>query len=133
MDPHPRAGWVADWKIEDRFGYLAPGADVHLRSTDLTEDARAYTAESWTVRNATSTEQFWIPAIMVRREAAQGPLTSTFVSVLEPYEGKPFIAGIRRLPAAEPVLEITLADGRKDVVSAGRTVTFKRVPAGAPR
>jgi len=59
---------------------------MHLRYTDLTNGAQAFTCESWTVRNASSTEQFWIPTVMVRRQAKQEPLASTFVSILEPYE-----------------------------------------------
>ena len=128
-DPRPRPAWSVDWAVEDRFGYREPGAAVHLRYTDLTADAEAYTAESWTVRNATSTEQYWIPTVVVRRRSSEGPLTSTFVSVLEPYEGQRFVREIRRLPEAgdETVaIEVRLADGRRDVIRSARTLEFTR-------
>ncbi len=120
------SGWTADFKIEDRYKYLAPGAGVHLRYTDLTTGADAYTAESWTVRNATSTEQFWIPTLVTRRQSKDAPLASTFVAVLEPCGKQSRIRGIRRLKLeteqgagygdANVAVEVTLADGRRDVL-----------------
>lgn len=98
-DPRPPENWSADFLIEDRLGYLPPGAQVRLRYTDLTREAEAMTCESWTVRNATSTEQFWIPTVITRRAAAEGgELASTFAGVLEPYETRPRLRTIRRLP-----------------------------------
>ncbi len=120
------AGWTADFKIEDRYKYLAPDAQVHLRYTDLTSNADAYTAESWTVRNLTSTDQFWIPTLVTRRQSKDKPLASTFVAVLEPSGKQSRIRGIRRLKLenaqgvaygdANVAVEITLADGRRDVL-----------------
>jgi hypothetical protein len=120
------AGWTADFKIEDRYHYLPPGAEVHLGYTDLTSNADAYTAESWTVRNATSTEQFWIPTLVTRRQSKDAPLASTFVSVLEPWGGESRIRSIRRLKLETPqgavygdanvAVEVTLADGRRDIL-----------------
>ena len=126
MDPHPSPGWSVDWKVEDKYGYLPAGSDVHLRYTDLTTGGRAYTLESWTVRSPTSTEEFWIPTVMTRRE---GP-ASTFVSVLEPYEKARILGNIRRLALpddGDAAVEIELADGGKDVVAAmGGELTFFR-------
>jgi hypothetical protein len=125
VDPKPQPGWTATWKIEDRLGYLPQGAEVRLRHTDLTREAQAYTCERWTVRNATSTEQFWIPTILTRRQSSHGPLTSTFVAVLEPYERQPRLRSIRRLDLETPggkklgdshvAIELSLDDGRRDV------------------
>ncbi|MEN6535813.1 MAG: heparinase II/III family protein, partial [Bryobacteraceae bacterium] len=120
------AGWTADFKIEDRYKYLAPDAEVHLHYTDLTSKADAYTAESWTVRNLTSTDQFWIPTLVTRRQSKDQPLASTFVAVLEPSGKQSRIRGIRRLKLentqgmaygdANVAVEVTLADGRRDVL-----------------
>lgn len=120
------AGWTADFKIEDRYHYLPRGAEVHLRYTDLTSNADAYTAESWTVRNATSTEQFWIPTLVTRRQSQDAPLASTFVSVLEPCGRESRIRSMRRLKLETPqgavygdanvAVEVTLADGRRDIL-----------------
>ncbi|HZT29974.1 MAG TPA: heparinase II/III family protein [Bryobacteraceae bacterium] len=125
VDRHPEPGWSVDWKVEDRYHYLPAGADVHLRYTDLTEGAQAYTAESWTVKDASSAEEYWIPTVITRRQAQQGPLASTFVGVFDPYEGAPQIGAIRRLPLETPAgapypeanvaIEIRLARGGTDV------------------
>jgi hypothetical protein len=64
--------------------------------------------------------------VLVRRRAEQAPLASTFVGVLEPYEGESNLAKIRRLELqdarGEPCsdgdvgIEIQLAEGRRDVL-----------------
>jgi hypothetical protein len=132
-DPKPRPGWSADWKIEDRFGYSPVVRDLHVRLTDLTADAAAIVAESW-VSVASSYDalaEAWIPTVMVRRRGETEPLASTFVGIIEPYEGSPLIKAVRRLPVrpsaglgspgSAVVLEVRLADGRRDIlVSLGR-------------
>ncbi len=126
-DPGPAPGWSVDWAIDDRHGLLPPGRDVHLRYTDLTEGAEASTAEGWVVAGIyDSSKELWIPRLMVRRKAETAPLRSTFVAVIEPYEGASRIASIRRLPLQGPgpsagpdnhvAVEITLADGRRDLL-----------------
>ena len=63
----------------------------------------------------------WRPTLLVRRQAPAGEtLQSLFVSVIEPFNGKPSITKVERLPLeqADPAavaLGITFADGRKDV------------------
>ncbi len=133
-DPAAKPGWSVDWTIEDRFGYLPPGKKVHLRYTDLTLAAEAILAEGWV--NAAlfdKNAETWIPRVLVRRRAAQGPLGSTFVAVLEPFDEQPNLASVRRLgvvvgggpreladqKAGDHVgVEIRLADGRRDVLVA---------------
>ena len=128
-DPNPRPGWSVDWKIEDRYKYLPPGSDIHLRYTDLTTGAQAITAEGWVVPGLFNiNEEVWIPSIVTRRTADKPPLASTFVSVMEPYEAKSKIAGICRLPLEtskgitypDPnvAVEIKLVDGRRDLILA---------------
>lgn len=128
-DEQPAPGWHADWKVEDRYGYLDANRDIHLRYTDLTQGAQAYIAEAWVaLRGYGGNETDWIPRVMVRRESDTGPLASTFVGVIEPYEDRPAISGIRRLSVeredgpvpwdADVAVEIELADGRRDVILA---------------
>jgi len=130
-DTAAKPGWSADWKIEDRYGYLPHKADVHLRYIDLTSDAEVSIAEGWVAatRSAYSSKtQDWIPRIMVRRRADQAPLASTFVAVLEPYDSQSNIRNVRRFrlrggdglewPDAHVGLEVQLADGRKDLIIA---------------
>jgi hypothetical protein len=123
-DPAPQPGWSVDWKIEDRYKLLPPDSDIHLRCTDLTAGAKALAAEAW-VSLGGFNEEAWIPCVIVRRQASEGPLASTFVTIIEPYERASNIAGVRRLaletPEAVPyqeqnaAVEIQLADGRCDL------------------
>lgn len=126
VDPAPRPGWSADWKVEDRYQFLPPDSDIHLRYTDLSFDVQAFTAEAWvSAGNYNTNQEAWIPRIMVRRQANEGPLASTFVSVIEPYEGTSSIAQIRRLtletndgqmyPEPNVAIEIQLDDGFCDL------------------
>jgi hypothetical protein len=127
IDPSPAPGWSADWKIEDRFRLLPAGSDVHLRHIDLTNSAQAGTCEAWiSVTGFGSNEETWIPRLMVRRQSAEAPLSSTFVAVIEPHERKPSIVRARRLvlqtrdaqpfPDGNVAVEVELADGRKDLL-----------------
>ena len=94
-DAQPAPGWTADWAITDHLRYLAEPADIHLRHTELTRGAEAETAEAWVyVPQYGGTAEAWIPSVLVRRRAAQAPLSSTFVGVLEPYEGKPKLGAV---------------------------------------
>jgi len=125
-DSNPQPGWSVDWTIEDRYKLIDPPRPVRLRYTDLTTVAEAWTCEGWVTQGLyDSSVETWIPRVMVRRRAEQGPLQSTFVAVIEPYEDAPAIATVRRLPlvaeggAPYPdacvALEITLEDGRRDL------------------
>ncbi len=125
-DAKPPAVWSVDWKIDDYLHYLAPDRELHVRYTDLTPGSEVLTAEGWVaVGLYGGTADAWIPRLMVRRRAEQAPLSSTFVSVIEPYEKQPQIARIRRLalttgeglpcPDSDVALEIQLADGCRDV------------------
>jgi oligo-alginate lyase len=121
-DRRPAPGWGVDWKVEDKHGYLDRSRDLHLRYTDLTRGAEAYTAESWTVASATSSTEYWIPTIVARRHAESGPLESTFVSLLDPYEGQPQLRRAVRLDREgdpDVRVEVELAGGLRDVLTSG--------------
>ena len=125
----PPNAWTVDWAVDDHLKYLAPGRAVHFRYTDLTGDGDVISAEGWVaVGLYGGTADAWIPRVMVRRRASQGPLTSTFVGLLEPVEGTPQVKSVRRIQLQRPdgtgsderdvALEIQLADGRRDVLIA---------------
>ena len=134
---HATPGWSADWRLDDRHG-VRPEEEVHLRYVDLSEGVAAYVTEAWVSlgcdeRNA----EAWIPRLLVRRTGAV-PLTSTFVGVLEPYAGASRIARVRRLPLktasgepcqdAQVAVEVTLTDGRRDLILA---LDAERAPEAA--
>jgi len=131
-DPTAVPGWSADWQIEDRYGLLAEPSDIHLRYTDLTIGAEACTCEAWIVAGIyNSLDEAWIPRLMLRRKADEGPLETTFVSIIEPCQGQSNIASIRRLPLQardgrvsgdeNVAIEVVLADGRRDVLFSADT------------
>lgn len=125
-DPRPAPGWSVDWELEDVYGYTPEGKKVHVRYTDLTEDAEASLAEGWVDIGQYGSESRWIPRVMVRRTAQQAPLASTFVSTIDPYEGEPNVQTVTRAAATTPagaplpegcvVLKIERKDGAKDLL-----------------
>ncbi len=135
VDPNPELGWSVDWVIEDRRGYLEPRTPVHLRYTDLTRDAEAHLCEGWICAdNYESTEEAWIPRVMTRRRSQEGELESTFVAVIEPYRERPSIEHIERLPEPYVTVDLTLTDGRRDLIvlddpEGGEALSALRRPA----
>lgn len=129
LDPAARPGWFVDWKVEDRLKLLDKPRDIHLRYSGLTEDAAAGLAEAWMVAGSFSGgDEIWIPRVVVRRQnrADKEPLRSTFVGLLQPYEGRPFIESVNRLGVLTPdgaplgdthaAVTVKLADGRRDIL-----------------
>lgn len=127
-DTGPQPGWSVDWAIDDQHKRAVPGPDVHVKYTDLTPDARVSTCEAWVSLGVITNKEAWIPEIIVRRESDTEPLASTFVAVIEPYYKHSSMTAIRRLPLESPkgdaypesslAVEVTLADGRRDVLIA---------------
>ena len=131
LDPSPGPGWIVDWTAEDRYNALdtsKKNRKVHLRYIDLTTGARALTCEAWVGSGFNTAEESWIPCIAAMRQSREAPLASTFLSVIEPYEGKSAVKAVRRLPLetlsgapypdSHVAVEIVLADGRTDLIAA---------------
>lgn len=143
-DPSPEPGWSVTWDIKDEHNYLPPGTPVHLRYTDLTRDAEAYTCEAWIVNGTyRSGKEVWIPRVKVRRHDPEGDLESMFVAVIEPYGATSNIKGIRRLSVTDSkgaeltdlfvAVEVRLVDGNRDllvssVAEPGGKAPILRVP-----
>jgi oligo-alginate lyase len=129
-NPAP-GGWGIDWKVEDKYEYLPAGREVHLRYTDLTRATEAMSAESWTVASAFSTTEYWIPTAISRRRSETPGLESTFVTLLDPYEGKPQIRRATRVERdgeADVRVEVQLENGQRDrLVSGPKRVAWERV------
>jgi len=112
---------------------------VRLRLFDLTENAEAFLCEGWVALGINTTEEAWIPRLMIRRRG-NAPLASTFIAVLVPFEGNQSpVVSVRRLTLQTPdgtpygdanvALEITHADGSKDLVVAMDTENpLKQLP-----
>ncbi len=128
-DPAPAPGWIADWEVEDRYGYLSAPRDIHLRYLDVTTGAGASTCEGWVVEGSyNSTQDTWIPRLLIRRTAEEEPLASTFAGIIHPYDTAPEVVEARRLPLTTPdgtpygdafvAVEVLLADGCRDLLIA---------------
>ena len=126
-DPAPSMGWSVDWTVEDRYQVLPSPQNIHLRYTDLTTSTAASLAECWIDSGLFGGKEEWIPRLMIRRQQAQAPLHSCFVSIWEPYEDAPAIQSLRRMDWEEGrekamredsgVLEMNLTDGRRHLLA----------------
>jgi hypothetical protein len=121
------AFWSATWQIQDRYKAGSKGKAVQMRYTDLTDVTQVLVGETWVVGgqygNTTDSDQLWIPCLISRRQGT-ALLSSTFVSVLEPFSGESAIQQIRRLPLEangapsgpdNVAIEITLKNGMRDL------------------
>lgn len=142
-DSAAKPGWSVDWSIEDRYEYLPKDKIVHLKYTDLTKDAEASLCEAWVDTGIYGEASCWIPRVMVRRKAGTAPLESTFVSVVEPYEGASKIKAIRNIPLeqnGQPApasivgVEVIRVNGKSDVIvvnESGEVCTVKGTTSDA--
>ena len=104
-DTADKAGTRVTMADEDAEVYLGEGP-VPARGGDRVERETIY--------------NYWRPALMVRRQAAEGQtLQSLFVAAIEPFDGNPQIVNVERLPLRMPSLDavavrVTFAGGRAD-------------------
>ena len=131
-DPQPQMPWSVEWQVEDRLKLLPEGTAIRFRYTDLSEGAEAGLCESWiTTGNYNLRSEAWIPKAIARRRTdpdSDEPLASTFIGVMQTYEGEPTVRNIQRhrITDAEGkaagdthvCIECELADGRRDVIVA---------------
>ena len=137
-DTTPTEGWVAEWTLDDRAGLAPAGSCLHLRYTDLSRGVEAGICESWACyATYTQKEEVWLQRPWLRRRASSGSgtLASTFAGLLEPRDGEPAVASVRRVDdgdgsrADEPIeLHIQLTSGSSDhvMVTAGGGVCVER-------
>ncbi|MBN2089422.1 heparinase II/III family protein [candidate division KSB1 bacterium] len=127
-DASPDEGWSVTWHLKDFYKYLPQNAAVHLRYTDLTRKVSAAIAETWIAFGFSNSQVEWLPSLMIRNQGEKGPLATTFLGVIEPFEEASNIKSIKRLDLfsrdntkysdMNAALEITFIDGRKDLILA---------------
>ncbi len=128
LDSTPQQGWFVDWAIEDFYEYLPEGTDIHLRVTDLTPNIEAALSECWIdVGQNFGGAEHWVSRLMTRRKTDAAPLSTCFVSILEPYEKTRRIEKIKRLPLQNKdgvpldeksgLIVLDLANGRKHTIA----------------
>lgn len=124
-DRKPGSQFTLDWKAEQ--GYRGLKGDVHLRLHALTPVDDVALADGDPPQNKPGNPRRLGYALLHR--AGKG-LSSTFVSVIEPYQDKPVIRSVKRVDGGGPdarqvALRIELADGSVDHIlydAAGRGI-----------
>ena len=130
FDAEAQPGFTVDWAIDDILGYDEAERDVHLKYTDLTTGAMAYTFDAWTKIDTYDNDKHTTTSRLatVRRAEEGEALESTFVGVIEPYEGASNIASVTRLdvkdadgnvlPDSHVAVEVVLQNGDRDLIIA---------------
>ena len=114
-DSAPPASFVLDWKAEQ--GYRGLQGDVHLRLHVLNRYDDVALADGDPPQNKPGNPQRLGYALLHRGGDTLNTLTSTFVSVIEPYRDQPLIKSVTRLDDGNDgyvALQIELMDGRVD-------------------
>jgi oligo-alginate lyase len=119
-DDAPKAEWWVDWSLQAGYRGATKADEIHLRLWDVSGADDVVLANGEPPQNKAGNPR-WIRYCLAHRKGQD--LTSTFVSVVEPYKGSPVISGVERLGiAGKPVhggpvaLRISLADGRQHTV-----------------
>jgi hypothetical protein len=122
-DKNPPASFTLDYKAEDRRKRIAPDGDPHLRLTCLTACSEVALAHGDPPQNKKGNPRNLAYAVLTRTAPAAQPLESLFVTVIEPYDAKPFVASARQAPIVSGpkdqmvgAVEVTLADNRVDTI-----------------
>jgi len=96
-------GWTARWTFEDFYGLLQDTRPRGMTYTDLTEGAAAGRSEAWiSTGGYDTTEEQWIPRLVVQCASEDAPLASTFVSIYEPHIGSGPLLTARKLTVTAP-------------------------------
>lgn len=102
LDPAPEAGWEGRWVFDGHYGRLSLAKPVGLAYIDFTNDAAAGRSEAWVnIGGYETSEEHWLPRIVVQRKSAEAPLgQSTFVGLYEPFRGLGPRLTAERLPVS---------------------------------
>ncbi|MBT3382032.1 MAG: heparinase [Lentisphaerae bacterium] len=119
-DAAPPSEWSIDWRLQAGYRGATKADNIHLRLWDVSGVDDVALANGEPPQNKSGNPR-WIRYCLARRKGRN--LTSTFVSVVEPYRDAPAIVAVERLgipgkPAhGGPVaLQIRLADGSQHTV-----------------
>lgn len=115
-DQTPPAQFMLDWKAEAGYRGLTENDDIHLRMYALTPSQDVALADGDPPQNKPGNPKK-LGYLLMHRSAPN--LSSTFVSVFEPYKKSPFIKSVKRLDdgkGTEISLQVELADGTFDYI-----------------
>lgn len=116
----PGPGWWLDWQVKDTFDVRRAKGQVHLRLMHLSaaDEVVVAVGEPAPQKDGIRSMHY----LLARREAkGKAPLSSTFVSVIEPYEDERVLGPTRREPfgregAEDVALSVDLTGGQRDII-----------------
>jgi len=118
-DNAPMPSWTVDWHVPDGYRGARAADSIHLRYHHLTQEDEVALAHGDPPQNKPGNPRR-LRYVLARHQGDEG-LTSTFVSLYEPYREQPLISSVQRLAAGEDTegfegvaLRIELADGATD-------------------
>ena len=121
-DTQPPAAFIVDWKAQAGYRGVTDRDDVHLRYHGFNELADVALGDMEPPQNKQGNPR-WLRYLLAHR--AGQDLASTFVGLLEPYQGRPAIQAAERLEvvaapegACPAAIKVTLADGTIDYLMA---------------
>ncbi len=114
------ASYTVDWTAEDNRGRIRAGHEPHLRLHALTPCDEVALGSGQPAPNQPGN----LPSLRKVIQSKLGEnLQTQFVNVLEPYDRKPFISSVRRLPVehdgdetSAAAVAVTLRDGTEDIL-----------------
>jgi len=115
-DMRPPEAFDLDWKAQTGYRGVTDKDDIHIRLHVRSEISDVALADGDPPQNKPNNPRR-LRYSLLRRTGKD--LKSTFVSVLEPWRGKPFITSVTRLDAGSPervALRVELADGCVDTL-----------------
>lgn len=115
-DMNPPKQFMVDWKAEEGYRGLTKDDDVHLRVHALSPSQDVAIADGDPPQNKPGNPKT-LGYLLLHRAAPD--LSSTFVSVLEPYENKPFIKSVKQIEECrenEIAIQVELTDGTTDYI-----------------
>ena len=113
-DAAPPSAFVIDWKAEDGYRGITGKDDIHLRMHAMTSCNDVALADGDPPQNKPGNPKT-LSYVLMHRSGAD--LNSSFVSVFEPYRGKPFITSVQRLDkgdGAAIMIKVEKTDGHTD-------------------
>lgn len=113
-DGSPPSAFVVDWKAAEGYRGITDKDDIHLRMHAMTSCNDVALADGDPPQNKPGNPKT-LNYMLMHRSGTD--LNSTFISVLEPYRGKPFIKSVQRLENGDGeaiVIKVEKTDGRTD-------------------
>lgn len=115
-DKHPAPAFMLDWKVEHGYRNIVDKDSIHLRMHALTKVSDVALANGDPPNNKPGNPKT-LTYVLLHNTGSS--LRSTFVSVFEPYRGKPFIKSVQRLDnenGDEIIISVDKMNGETDYI-----------------